>query len=225
VTPVRRPLVRALTALLAGGVLALPAAAQEARPATPPKAQAQPPAKGQAPAKAQTQTQTQTRTQAQAQSGKPAAGQAKSATGQTIRTPQDRRRAAGVPEPTSAEEMAALPPADEAQKAASELVHYGKYVCDDKFEVFVERNRIVGGYVDVRYKRDVWVMKPVASNSGAVRLEDIRGKVLLVQIPFKSMLLNTQTGQRIVDSCQHDVQIDAQKEAAAAPNTDTPMLK
>jgi hypothetical protein len=68
-------------------------------------------------------------------------------------------------------------------------------------------------------------MKPVSSNTGAVRLEDIRGKVLLVQIPFKSMLLNTQTGQRIVDSCQHDIQLGNAKEAAAAPKTDSPMLK
>jgi hypothetical protein len=218
-----RPIVRALMALLAGGALALPAVAQEARPATPPKPQAQPAPKGQPAAQAQTRTQTQ----AQTQTGKPAASQsqAKPGSGQTIRTPQERRRAAGVPEPTSAEEMAALPPADEAQKAASDQVHYGKYVCDEKFEVFVERNQIVGGYVDVRYKKDVWVMKPVTSNTGAVRLEDIRGRVLLVQIPFKSMLLNTQTGQRIVDSCQHDAQLDAQREAAAAPKTGTSLLK
>ena len=71
------------------------------------------------------------------------------------------------------------------------------------------------GYVDVRYKRDVWVMKPVASNTGAVRLEDTRGAVLLVQIPVKSMLLNTRTGQRIVDSCQHANQRDAENQAKA----------
>jgi len=157
---------------------------------------------------------------------KPAAAQpAKPASANTITTPQQRRRAAGVPEPTSAEQIAALPPADDDQKAAAELVHYGHYVCDEKFEVFVERNPVAHGYVDVRYKRDVWVMKPVASATGAIRLEDPRGRVLLVQIPFKSMLLNTQTGQRIVDSCQHDNQREAQKEATAAPKSDAPMLK
>ena len=189
-TAFRTTLVRTLTVLLAGGTLAVPAFAQDAKPAAPAKA-----------------------------------APAKPASTKPIVTPQERRKAAGVPEPTTAEQMAALPAADDAQKSAAELVHYGKYVCDEKFEVFIERNKIVGGYVDVRYKKDVWVMKPVSSNTGAVRLEDIRGKVLLVQIPFKSMLLNTQTGQRIVDSCQHDIQLGNAKEAAAAPKTDSPMLK
>jgi hypothetical protein len=36
------------------------------------------------------------------------------------------------------------------------------------------------------------------------------------------MLLNTQTGQRIVDSCQHDVQRDAERESKApAPAAET----
>jgi hypothetical protein len=130
-----------------------------------------------------------------------------------------------VPPPTTAEEMVALEPASESQLEAAEQVHYGKYVCDEKFEVFVERNMISKGYVDVRYKRDVWVMRPVSSATGAVRLEDTRGRVLLVQIPFKSMLLNTQTGQRIVDSCQHDVQKDAQRDAEREPKPDTSVLK
>ena len=128
------------------------------------------------------------------------------------------RRGSGVPPPTTAEEMVALEPASEAQLEAAEQVHYGKYVCDEKFEVFVERNMISKGYVDVRYKKDVWVMRPVSSATGAVRLEDTRGRVLLVQIPFKSMLLNTQTGQRIVDSCQHDVQKDAEREHKPEPS-------
>lgn len=114
--------------------------------------------------------------------------------------------------------MAALPRADEAQREAATLVLYGRYVCDDRFEVFVEPNPVFESYVDVRYKRQVWVMKPVSSRSGAVRLEDIRGRVLLVQIPFKSMLLNTQTGQRIVDACQHEQQ-RAEERATRAPTS------
>lgn len=145
-------------------------------------------------------------TAAQAQDAKPAPKPA----AQTKPAP---KRPANVPPPTTAEQMAELPHADEEQRQAATLVHYGKYVCDERFEVFVERNPVFDGYVDVRYKRDVWVMKPVASKTGAVRLEDTRGRVLLVQIPFKSMLLNTQTGQRIVDSCQHDMQRGAEAEA------------
>ena len=157
-------------------------------------------------------------TAAQAQDAKPAPKPA----AQTKPAP---KRPANVPPPTTAEQMAELPHADEEQRQAATLVHYGKYVCDERFEVFVERNPVFDGYVDVRYKRDVWVMKPVASKTGAVRLEDTRGRVLLVQIPFKSMLLNTQTGQRIVDSCQHDNQRDAETQAKSEPSTQTSTLK
>ncbi len=149
---------------------------------------------------------------AQAQDAKPAPKAAQTAP-KAAQTKPAPKRPANVPPPTTAEQMADLPHADEEQRQAATLVHYGKYVCDEKFEVFVERNPVFDGYVDVRYKKDVWVMKPVASKTGAVRLEDTRGRVLLVQIPFKSMLLNTQTGQRIVDSCQHDMQRGAEAEA------------
>lgn len=140
----------------------------------------------------------------------------------TAQTKPAPKRPASVPPPTTAEQMAELPHADEEQRQAATLVHYGKYLCDEKFEVFVERNPVFDGYVDVRYKRDVWVMRPVASRTGAVRLEDTRGRVLLVQIPFKSMLLNTQTGQRIVDSCQHDQQRGAE---AAAKTSGEPVQR
>jgi len=122
----------------------------------------------------------------------------------------------GVPPPTTPAQRAALQAADEQQLAAAELVHYGKYVCDEKIEIFVEKDQRSAGYVDVRHKKDVWVMKPVASATGAVRLEDIDQNVLLVQIPYKSMLLNVKSGQRIVDSCQHDNQIATEKADKAA---------
>lgn len=127
-----------------------------------------------------------------------------------------------LPPPTTAAQRAALPAADDAQTAAAEQVLYGKYVCDQKFEVFVEKNTKSPGYVDVRYQKDAWVMKPVASNSGAIRLEDTKGAVLLVQIPSKSMLLNTRTGQRIVDSCQSPGQEEAAREAAREPASAAP---
>jgi len=95
-------------------------------------------------------------------------------------------------------------------------VYYGKYVCDQKWEIHVERSTESPGYVDVRYQKDVWVMKPVASATGAVRLEDMKQQTLLVQIPSKSMLLNTRTGQRLVDSCVGEGHLNAMKAAQIA---------
>jgi hypothetical protein len=159
---------------------------------------------------------------AQAQQAKPAAP-AKAAPAKAPAKAPPKKKV--LPPPTTPEQRAALPDADDAQKAASELVFYGKYVCDDKYEIFVEKNKASPFYVDVRYQKMAWVMKPVASNTGAVRLEDIKSQTLLVQIPYKSMLLNTTTGQRIVDSCKHDEQFKAIKEdeeAAKSAPADKP---
>ena len=45
------------------------------------------------------------------------------------------------------------------------------------------------------------LMRPVLSTTGAVRLEDVKGETLMVQIATKSMLLNVKTARRIVDEC------------------------
>ncbi len=198
------PLPRTIAAVAVAGALVW-APAASAQTAT--TAGAKPPAATATPARPATAPAAASPT------GKAGACPAGTRCAQGTTAPAGQATRARVPPPTTAEQLAALPPAEEAQRAASDLVHYGKYVCDDRFEVFIERNQIAQGYVDVRYKRDIWVMKPVASNTGAVRLEDTKGRVLLVQIPFKSMLLNTQTGQRIVDSCQHEVQKDAEAQA------------
>ena len=52
-----------------------------------------------------------------------------------------------------------------------------------------------------------------------IRLEDVKGETLMVQIASKSMLLNTMTARRIVDECispKHRELIEAAKAAKAA---------
>lgn len=154
-----------------------------------------------------------------AQSGMTAAVAQTAQTAQPAKPAQPAKKAPlnkNIPPPTTPAQRAALPAADEQQLAAAELVHYGKYVCDENIEIFVEKDQLSAGYVDVRHKKDIWVMKPVASTTGAVRLEDIDKNVLLVQIPYKSMLLNVKSGQRMVDSCQHDNQVATEKADKAA---------
>jgi hypothetical protein len=66
----------------------------------------------------------------------------------------------------------------------------------------------------------------VLSSTGAVRLEDVRGEALMVQIAAKSMLLNVKTGQRIVDACvspkQRELMEAAKVAEAAASASSTP---
>jgi len=97
----------------------------------------------------------------------------------------------------AAEPEAASP----AQLAAAERVYYGTYNCEFDKTVQVSTMPKFPGYAELRFGKSVYIMKPVESTTGAIRLEDVRGETLVVQIAAKSMLLNVKTGQRILDGC------------------------
>lgn len=99
-----------------------------------------------------------------------------------------------------------LPQADQTQLDAAERTHFGLYECDFKQTIDVSMNAKYPGYVDVKFKKDTWTMKPSVSSTGALRLEDVKGRTLLLQIANKSMLMDTKIGQRLVDACVHEKQ-------------------
>lgn len=112
-----------------------------------------------------------------------------------------------------------IPDASPDQVKAAEMVYLGKYDCEFNQTVEVLQSVKYSGYVDLKSGKTGWLMKPVLSSTGAIRLEDVRGETLMVQIAAKSMLLNVKTGHRIVDDCispkQHEL-IEAAKAAKAA---------
>src|SRR5215831_4497170 len=102
------------------------------------------------------------------------------------------------------------------QVKAAELVYYGAYDCEFNQSVHVVQSPKYPAYADVKFGKESWLMKPVLSSTGAIRLEDVRGETLMVQIASKSMLLNVKAGKRLVDEClspkQHEI-VDAEKAA------------
>jgi len=123
-----------------------------------------------------------------------------------------KKAAAPAPEPELV-----LPDADGPQNAAAALVGFGHYDCEFSQTVNVAMNPKHEGYVDVTFGKTVYTMKPVLSSTGAVRLEDVRGKTLMLQIAYKSMLMDTQVGRRLVDECVSEKQLAAKKAAEGAP--------
>ena len=109
------------------------------------------------------------------------------------------------------------PAAAPEQIDAAGRVFYGPYECELGQKIDVVADPAHEHYVDVKHMKATYVMKPVLSSTGAVRLEDVRGEALMVQIAAKSMLLNTKTGQRIVDACISEKQRDLMAASAAAP--------
>ena len=113
-----------------------------------------------------------------------------------------------------------VPDAPPEQAKAAEMVYYGAYECEFQQTVHIAQSPKHSAYVDVKHGKNDWLMKPVLSSTGAVRLEDVRGETLMVQIASKSMLLNVKTGHRIVDDCispkQRELIIEAKAAKAAA---------
>lgn len=114
---------------------------------------------------------------------------------------------------------AALPAPSPAQVDAAERVYYGVYECEAKQAIDVSISPKHPAYVDLQHGKTRYLMKPVLSSTGAIRLEDVKGQTLLVQIGNKSMLMDVTAGRRIVDDCLHPKQrelIEAAKLAKAA---------
>jgi hypothetical protein len=79
----------------------------------------------------------------------------------------------------------------------------------------------------VQMKKNTYLMTPVETSTGAVRLEDAQAGAMWLQLPNKSMLMNSKLGQRMADECQSDHQsIVAQAMKVAPPPSllDGPMI-
>jgi len=107
-------------------------------------------------------------------------------------------RAAAKPKPPV---ELVLPDATQEQKAAAERTYFGTYLCEFNQQVQIARHPKTEGYVTVAWNKRLFTMKPVLSSTGALRLEDVTGRTLMIQIANKSMLLDVGIGQRLVDEC------------------------
>lgn len=116
---------------------------------------------------------------------------------------------------------AAPEPASPAQIEASEKVYLGAYACEFNQSVEIAGDSAHRGYINVTHGKTRYLMRPVLSPTGAIRLEDVRGEGLIVQIASKSMLLNVKTGQRVVDNCVCAKQRELMAAARAAKASQT----
>ena len=107
-----------------------------------------------------------------------------------------------APAPAPEVEVAA---ADEQQLHASRSIHMGDSECEFNQKITIKPSRHAG-YVDLSFGRKTYVMKPMITSTGALRLEDVQKEALLIQIANKTMVMNQKTGQRLVDNCVHAAQ-------------------
>jgi hypothetical protein len=123
--------------------------------------------------------------------------------------------AKAAPKPVVEETLAA---ASSEQSAAAQMTHIGHYDCEFNQAVEVAMNPKYDGYVDVSFGKQKYTMKPVLSSTGALRLEDVKGQTLMLQIAYKSMLMDVKAGRRLVDECVSEKQRMAKQAAAGQPS-------
>jgi hypothetical protein len=117
-----------------------------------------------------------------------------------------------------------------AQLSIADRVLTGTAVCEFKEKVDVEKIAGHTGNFKVTYNKKSYVMVPEETTTGAIRLVDLSGAVVWIQIPMKSMLMNQKEHHRLVDGCLEDEQriaVESMKNAgtnagALAPNVAPP---
>jgi len=112
-----------------------------------------------------------------------------------------RAKAAKPARPAKAAQPAPVPDATPEQLTAADQVYYGHAACELGQAIDIAADPAHRGYVGLRHGPARYLMKPVLSSTGAVRLEDVKGQALLVQIASKSILLDVKSGRRLVDDC------------------------
>lgn len=145
---------------------------------------------------------------------------------QTAATPADKAHAnkkpvsvKKVPPATKRQAIEEATPTEDANPAeklnAAELeiakrVHTGEIQCELGQKVSIKPMKREGFFFVSRgvYK---YVMHPVESKTGAIRLEDPARGALWLQLGNKSMLMNQKEGKRLADECVSPEQADFAK--------------
>jgi hypothetical protein len=100
--------------------------------------------------------------------------------------------------------------------AVAAQVHTGSMVCEAS-TVKIAPIPSAQGYFDVHMGKHHYLMAPVASQTGAIRLEDTAHGAVWIQLANKSMLMNQKVGRRMADDCQSPAQMVVAEAMAKMP--------
>ena len=104
----------------------------------------------------------------------------------------------------------------DADLEVAKKVFVGDIPCELGASVKVAAGRRDGFFV-VSTKGHRFLMHPVESRTGAIRLEDPRRGAMWLQLGNKSMLMSQKLGQRLADECQSPQQLTYAEELKKNP--------
>ncbi|NDP62994.1 MAG: hypothetical protein GZ092_10165 [Polaromonas sp.] len=94
-----------------------------------------------------------------------------------------------------------------AELAIAERVQVGKMPCELGASVTLTADPKNPGYFDMQGKNFSYRMFPVATSTGAIRLEDQKAGAVWLQLANKSMLMSQKQGIRLADECTSPAQL------------------
>jgi hypothetical protein len=86
-------------------------------------------------------------------------------------------------------------------------VHVGQLPCELGASVHMTPDPQAPGYFNLQGKGYKYRMRPVATSTGAIRLEDEKAGAVWLQLANKSMLMDQKNGRRLADECAHPDQV------------------
>jgi hypothetical protein len=91
--------------------------------------------------------------------------------------------------------------------AIADRVHKGHLPCELGASVRMEADASQPGYFYLHGKGFRYRMHPVATTTGAIRLEDRKAGTVWLQLANKSMLMDQNKGRRLADECANAEQV------------------
>ena len=136
-------------------------------------------------------------------------------------------------EPSKSMPMAQEPELAPHEISIAERVHVGTLPCEMGASVRMTADANAPGYFTLQGKGYKYRMRPVATSTGAIRLEDEKAGAVWLQLANKSMLMDQKNGRRLADECAHPDQVAVANDMKVNPppalidvsNTATPVRR
>jgi hypothetical protein len=101
--------------------------------------------------------------------------------------------------------------------AIADRVHQGHLPCELGASVRMEADASQPGYFYLHGKGFRYRMHPVATTTGAIRLEDRKAGAVWLQLANKSMLMDQNKGRRLADECANAEQVAFAEDMKTTP--------